>query len=172
MNKAKMKESTSLQLDAPRFENGKALVIAGLRSRYTSETMNGIPAQWERFVPYIGKIPGQVGRAAYGVCWNFAGGIEYLTGVEVSNSSDIPGEFNVVDIPAQNTLFSPTVNTYPNYVKRSMPSGAYGFRNLVMRSLGERLMRPTSSSGTPRNSIRGPEWAARRFGYQSNREGN
>ncbi|MGB2899786.1 MAG: GyrI-like domain-containing protein [Candidatus Acidiferrum sp.] len=101
MSKAKMKKSTSLQLEAPRFENGKALVIAGLRSRYTTETMNGIPAQWERFVPYIGKIPGQVGRAAYGACWNFADGMDYLTGVEVSSSSGLPGEFSVVAIPAQ-----------------------------------------------------------------------
>ena len=43
MSKAEMKESTSLQLGAPRFENGKALVLAGLRSRYTTETMNSIP---------------------------------------------------------------------------------------------------------------------------------
>jgi AraC family transcriptional regulator len=107
MSKAKMKKSTSLQLEAPRFENGKALVIAGLRSRYTTETMNGIPAQWERFAPHIGKIPGQVGHAAYGACWTFAGGIDYLTGVEVSSSSGMPGEFNVVDIPVQNTLLSP-----------------------------------------------------------------
>jgi AraC family transcriptional regulator len=101
MSKAKMKKSTSLQLEAPRFENGKALVIAGLHRRYTTETMNGIPAQWERFAPHIGKIPGQVGHAAYGACWTFAGGIEYLTGVEVGGSSSIPGEFHVVDIPAQ-----------------------------------------------------------------------
>src|SRR5438034_2470362 len=55
-SKAKMKKSTSLQLEAPRFENGKALVLVGFRSRYTTETMNGIPAQWERFAPHIGKI--------------------------------------------------------------------------------------------------------------------
>jgi AraC family transcriptional regulator len=42
-----------------------------------------------------------VGHAAYGACWNLAGGLDYLTGVEVSSSSSIPGEFNVVDIPAQ-----------------------------------------------------------------------
>jgi AraC family transcriptional regulator len=42
-----------------------------------------------------------VGHAAYGACWTFAGGIEYLTGVEVGGSSSIPGEFHVVDIPAQ-----------------------------------------------------------------------
>jgi AraC family transcriptional regulator len=101
MNKAKMKESAAVQLEPPRFEHGKALLIAGLRSRYTTETMNGIPAQWERFAPHIGKIQGQVGHAAYGTCWNFAEGIDYLTGVEISGSSSIPGVFNVVGIPAQ-----------------------------------------------------------------------
>jgi len=101
MNQAKMKESPAVQLEAPRFENGKDLVIAGLRSRYTSKTMNSIPAQWERFAPHIGKIPRQVGRAAYGACWNFAGGIDYLTGVEVSSSSGLPGDFSVITIPAQ-----------------------------------------------------------------------
>jgi predicted transcriptional regulator YdeE len=89
------------QLEAPRYENGKPLVIAGLRSLYTSETMNNLPAQWVRFATYIGKIPGQVGRTAYGACWNFADGIDYLTGVEVSSSSELPSEFNVVAIPAQ-----------------------------------------------------------------------
>jgi hypothetical protein len=53
-----------------------------------------------------------------------------------------------------------------------MPSGAYGFRKLVMRSLAELLVRRTSSNVTPRNSIRELEWAAWRFGYQSNREEN
>ena len=53
MNQATMKKSLATQLEQ-RFENGKAMLIAGLRSRYTAETMNGIPAQWQRFVPYIG----------------------------------------------------------------------------------------------------------------------
>jgi AraC family transcriptional regulator len=93
-----------MQLEVPRFENDQPRLIAGLRSRYTTATMNNIPAQWQRFVPYLGKIPGQVGRVAYGVCLdpsNFTEGIEYLTGVEVSNSSGLPGEFSVVSIPAQ-----------------------------------------------------------------------
>jgi AraC family transcriptional regulator len=99
MSQAKMKESPAVQLEAPRFENGKALVIAGLRSRYTSKTMNSIPAQWERFALHIGKIPGQVGRAAYRACWNFADGIDYLTGVEVSGCSSLSSNFSVVTIP-------------------------------------------------------------------------
>ena len=42
-----------------------------------------------------------MGRAAYGACWNSADGIDYLTGVEVSSSSGLPGDFSVITIPAQ-----------------------------------------------------------------------
>jgi len=107
MSQAKMKESPAVQLEAPRHENGKPLVIAGLRSRYTTETMNNLPAQWERFAPHIGKIPGQVGHAAYGACWNFADGIDYLTGVAVSGSAGLPGDFSVATIPAQKYVVFP-----------------------------------------------------------------
>src|SRR3981189_2889846 len=108
-SKAEMTELTRLHLGPRPFENGKALLLAGLRSRYTSETMNGIPAQWERFAPHIGKIPGPVGQAAYGACWNFLGGIDYLTGVEVRSASGIPGEFTVVDLPEQKYAVFPIV---------------------------------------------------------------
>jgi AraC family transcriptional regulator len=104
MNQAKMKESTGVQLEAPRFEEGKAMLIAGLSGSFTMETMNEIPAQWQRFAPYIGKIPGQVGRVACGVCFkasNGSTGVEYLSGVEVSSGSGLPSEFSLASIPAQ-----------------------------------------------------------------------
>jgi hypothetical protein len=84
-----MKQSPVAQLEAPRFEKGKPLLIAGVRHRYTAETMNNIPARWQRFLLHIGKIPGQVGRVAYGLCFNALSpdGIDYLAGVEVSSSS-------------------------------------------------------------------------------------
>src|SRR6266850_4056524 len=167
MNQAKMKESPAVRLEAPRFENGKPLVIAGSRSRYASKTMNSIPAQWERFAPHIGKIPGQVGHAAYGACWNFVEGIDYLTGVEVPNSSGLPGDFSVVTIPAQKYAIFPTGDTFPNSVKRWMPSTS-GSRDPALRLPAVSLKRQAFSSATPRNSIRGPGWAAWRFGYQSN----
>src|SRR5437867_2421211 len=110
MSKAKMKKSTSLQLEAPRFENSKALVLVGFRSRYTTETKNGIPAQWERFAPHIGKIPGQVGHAAYGACWAFTGGIDYLTGVESPAPPAFPVNSMSWTFAHKNTLFFPTVN--------------------------------------------------------------
>jgi AraC family transcriptional regulator len=90
-------------LEAPRMENGKALRIAGLRAHYTSETMKSIPELWLRFGPHIGNVPGQVGRVAYGLCFNALSpdGIDYLVGVEVSGSSALSGEFSVATIPAQ-----------------------------------------------------------------------
>lgn len=93
----------NLQLEPPRFENGKALLIAGLRSDYTAETMHDLPAQWQRLVPHLGKIPGQIGRTAYGVSWcpENLPAISYLCGVEVCDFSSLPGEFTIVIIPAQ-----------------------------------------------------------------------
>ncbi|MGH8285951.1 MAG: AraC family transcriptional regulator [Steroidobacteraceae bacterium] len=97
----KMDETLIANLEPPRFESGKALLMAGLGERYTCETSAGIPAQWQRFLPHLGKIPGQVGRAAYGVRCNFddAGNFDYLCGVEVSDFSRLPADWSRLRIP-------------------------------------------------------------------------
>jgi AraC family transcriptional regulator len=102
MSKAQLKDSPIAQLAEPRFVDGKALLIAGQRAYYTTDNTKEIVAQWRRFAPHIGKLPGQPGRAAYGVCWHTSDGegIEYLSGVEVAGFADLPGEFSVVSIPA------------------------------------------------------------------------
>src|SRR5271166_381859 len=99
----RMDESLITALEPPRFENGRTLLIAGLGERYSFETNHGIPRLWERFVPYIGHIPGQVGHTAYGVCCNAdgAGNFEYIAGVEVASFDDLPSEFSRVRIPAR-----------------------------------------------------------------------
>jgi AraC family transcriptional regulator len=93
-----MSQSSKL---APRFENGKALAIAGSRQHYRPEAMSGIAAQWERFMPRIGNIPGQVGRVAYGACFTGKDGIDYLAGVEVADTSKTPKDLASVHVPAQ-----------------------------------------------------------------------
>jgi AraC family transcriptional regulator len=103
MSQAKMQKTETGELEAPRFEEGKALVLAGFREHYVGETMKNIPAQWQRFAPHIGQVPGQVGPTAYGVCWSASddsGGIEYLSGVEVSGSAALLNNFTIVAIPA------------------------------------------------------------------------
>jgi AraC family transcriptional regulator len=99
----KMNESLRVKLDAPRIVQGKTLHVVGLSERYNNETSAGIPAQWQRFAPYIGHIAGQIGDAAYGVCCNSddAGNIDYLCGVEVSDFSGIPPELARLRIAEQ-----------------------------------------------------------------------
>jgi AraC family transcriptional regulator len=103
MMQSQMKRDELLrgQLEPPRFENGKSLVIAGLRSHYAAAPWEGVPAQWQRFQSHLGKIPGQVGRTTYGLCFLLPNGVDYLSGVEVSGSSGLPGEFTSVSVPAQ-----------------------------------------------------------------------
>jgi AraC family transcriptional regulator len=103
MEPIKMDESLIANLEPPRFESGKPLLIAGLGERYNHETSAGIPAQWQRFQPYLGIIPGQVGRIAYGVRCNSdeEGNLHYIAGVEVTDFSDLPDGFTTLRIPAR-----------------------------------------------------------------------
>jgi AraC family transcriptional regulator len=99
----KMDETLLTNMEPPRFENFKTLLIAGLSERYNSETCAAIPAQWQRFVPHLGHIPGQVGWTTYGVACHSddAGNMEYICGVEVSDFSKLPPELSRLRIPEQ-----------------------------------------------------------------------
>ena len=101
MNMA-MNRSVLKDLAEPRFETRKAFLAAGLSVRYDYETCGGgIPAQWQRFAPYIGNVPGQIGGDAYGVRYNSDdSGLDYLCGVEVSEFSKLPPELSRVRVPA------------------------------------------------------------------------
>ena len=98
-----MDETLLTNLEPPRFVDGKTLLIGGLGQRYGAEASAGIPAQWQRFAPHIGNIPGQIGRAAYGVLSNSddQGTTEYICGVEVSDFSRLPADWSRVRIPEQ-----------------------------------------------------------------------
>jgi AraC family transcriptional regulator len=90
-------------LQAPRFETTKPLLIAGLSERYNHDNGAGIPGQWQRFNQSVENIPSRIGKVAYGVCCNGddAGNFDYIAGVEVSDFSDLPREFASVRIPEQ-----------------------------------------------------------------------
>ena len=82
MQQARTQKSAAAQLETPRSENGRAMQIAGLRYHYADEPWKGLAEQWQRFVSHMGKIPGQVGRTAYGVNFLLPNGVGYLAGVE------------------------------------------------------------------------------------------
>src|SRR5258708_542989 len=65
----KMEEALRISVPPVRFEHGKVLLIAGIVQRYTCETSAGIPSQWQRFMPYIGNVPAQIGHVSFGVRW-------------------------------------------------------------------------------------------------------
>jgi AraC family transcriptional regulator len=102
----KMSETRTVGLEEPRREAGEALLIVGLRVRYSDGNVAGIPMQWQRFRPYIDSIPGRIGGMGYGVCCDFdeSGYFDYVTGVAVSRLPELPPELSVVRIPARNYL--------------------------------------------------------------------
>jgi predicted transcriptional regulator YdeE len=93
----------SLGLAEPRFEQGKKMLVAGLSESYDLKTRAKIPAQWERFAPSIGKVPGQIGHVCYGVCYNVSpeGKFDYLSGVEVASAQGLPAGFATVPLPSR-----------------------------------------------------------------------
>jgi AraC family transcriptional regulator len=97
-----MTQSSTITLDAPRFETGTRKSIAGFRESYAfsaHQFKQGIPAQWQRLGPMIGRIPGQIGA----VCFDMFGdqaSFDYIAGVEVAGTSALPDGFSQVRIPA------------------------------------------------------------------------
>lgn len=97
-----MSSKTSTTIAAPRIVRNDVLLIFGLGQRY-HRTNAGMPAQWNRFIPYLGTIPGQIGKETYGVICNTdeAGSIDYITGVRVREFPAEPAEFTRLRIPPQ-----------------------------------------------------------------------
>jgi len=89
-----------------RFEDGGELHIAGLTQHYDMKDVGQIPAQWERFRPHIGHVPGQVGSTTYGVNLRLServeDGFDYVTGVEVRGSEAYPAGW--ARLPAARTF--------------------------------------------------------------------
>jgi AraC family transcriptional regulator len=97
-----MDETLLKNLMPPRFEQHRQLLVAGLGEHYGCESSAGIPGLWQRFIPLLGSVPGQIGRVAYGVCHNTddEGGFDYLAGVEVTDFARLSGDWSRLRIPA------------------------------------------------------------------------
>lgn len=107
MQPAQMRTSSAAEREAPRVENSRPLLIAGLRSHFREEPSMGTPELWQQFVPHLGRIAGQVGRTAYGLCFLLPNGVDYLAGVEVSGFAGLPSDFATVNLAAKKYLIFP-----------------------------------------------------------------
>ncbi|MGD9722237.1 MAG: helix-turn-helix domain-containing protein [Pirellulales bacterium] len=98
-----MTTTTVPDIAPPRFETHPPLLLAGLVEHHECQTPQSIPNQWQKFVPYLGNVPAQVGQIAYGVTFNFDGdsNFDYLCGMEVKRTDDLPREFRLLQLPAQ-----------------------------------------------------------------------
>ncbi len=113
-----------------------AFVVVGLVERYHNQNVAGIPAQWRRFVPHLGRIPGQAGHTTYGVCFNFdgKGNMDHLCGVEVSGDAVIPPGLSSLRIEGQKYAvffhrehISTMANTWRAIFREWGPSSGYEF---------------------------------------------
>ena len=98
-----MQPTTTYPLAEPRFEHGEELLIAGLGARFSADKSQAISGLWQRFVPYIGKVPGQQGWETFGLCCNpdEDGSFEYIAGVRVSRVDELPPGFTHQRLPAR-----------------------------------------------------------------------
>jgi AraC family transcriptional regulator len=99
----KLDQRVYAKLEPPRFADGKAMTLAGFLEHYTMETRGRIPAQWQRFGPHFGHVPGQTDMIGYGVILDSGpdGGFNYLCGVEISPGTEVPREFTTCKLSAQ-----------------------------------------------------------------------
>lgn len=84
----------------PRFEQGRFQLIAGFGARFTQDTAQDIPLLWEKFLPWLGKVPGQKDEVTYGVGCNpdGKGGFEYIAGVEITRLDDLPEQYRWIEL--------------------------------------------------------------------------
>ena len=133
----RMNQSQCMELAAPRIETRGAFLVAGLGERYDAAGCAAIPAQWQNFVPHLGHIPGQVGRATYGVLCNGddAGNIDYIAGVEVADFARCPAEFSRLRVPEQEyAVFA--VKEHVSTIRRA-------WQTIWNRGLPEQGLRPS-----------------------------
>ena len=143
------------EFESPPLEEFGPLLIAGLGQRYNDGSSVGIPALWQRFVPHIGRIPGQIGGKTYGVICNMdAGSFDYVCGVEVSAFPGRPADFFRISLPKQKyAVFShvghiSTIRDTWNMIwKEWLPKSAMRIANVPRLEIYSENFNPASTSG-------------------------
>jgi AraC family transcriptional regulator len=131
-----MTTAPSGKLDAPRIEARETMLIAGLSEHYQCAAgPAGIPAQWQRFVDFLGRIPDQKGGDTFGVVYNTddEGNMDYLCGVEVKGFSRLPQGLSSLRLPARHYA----IFFHPNHVASIRASWNYIWNEWLPQSQHE-----------------------------------
>lgn len=86
-----------------RIERQPERVFAGGLQRYRFEALDGIAAQWQRFMASADRIGGRIGSALFGLMppgHAPADGIAYLCAVEVAAEASLPDAVTRHRVPA------------------------------------------------------------------------
>ena len=80
-------------LKPPRVETFPAMTLAGRNDTFPIGPSPGIKDLWASFMQDFGRIDGQIGMKAYGVCHNFdgKGHMDYLAAAAVEDAGQVPG---------------------------------------------------------------------------------
>jgi len=91
-----------IALDEPRLMSDGTRFIAGLGCRYTTDTTQGIPAQWQRlWLNHAANLPTM--RTAFGVFCNSddEGSYEYIAGFDVPGFARLDPALSTLRLPAR-----------------------------------------------------------------------
>jgi AraC family transcriptional regulator len=87
----------------PTIITSPALIFAGRNGTFPIGPSPGIKDLWVKLMEDFGKIEGQVGLKAYGVCHAFDGKthMDYMAAVQVTNAGAVPGYLQTLIVPAR-----------------------------------------------------------------------
>jgi AraC family transcriptional regulator len=87
----------------PTLLTSPAITFAGRNGSFAIGPSPGIKTLWESFMTDFGRIDGQVGLKAYGVCHNFdgKGQMDYLAAVQVKDAGQVPGYLFTLEVPVR-----------------------------------------------------------------------
>lgn len=88
----------------PKIMNAGPLLLAGMRESLDQHSAQTIPLLWQKFSPFIGATPHQVGQNCYGICAaSYANQniFFYMAALEVSDFTALPAALNPMQLPAQ-----------------------------------------------------------------------
>jgi AraC family transcriptional regulator len=89
-----------------RIETSTPLHLAGRNGTFPVGPSDGLKELWATFMQDFGKIEGQIGLNAYGVCHSFDHAkniMDYMCAVEVEDVGRVPNYLFTLTIPARRT---------------------------------------------------------------------